>query len=206
MTKKISRGILLFTVLLTPVLTLTACSSVKVSRVETDKEIALTDRWNDKDSELVANAMIEDMLSFPWLGRFRQDFPERRPTITIQVIQNKSHEMIPVDTFINDLKRAIIRSNKADFIVSGEERSRVREELKEQDTFASEDTRMQMGQEQGANFALSGSINSIVDQLDGERVTFYQVDLKLINLQTTREVWNGQKKIKKLMERSRFGL
>lgn len=206
MTKKISRGIPLLMVLLAPILTLTACSGVKVSRVDTNQEIALTDRWNDKDSELVADAIIEDMLSFPWLGRFRQDFPDHRPTITIQVIQNKSHEMIPVDTFVNDLKRAIIRSNKADFIVSGEERNRVREELKEQDTFASEDTRMQMGQEQGANFALSGSINSIVDQLNGERVTFYQVDLKLINLQTTREVWNGQKKIKKLMERSRFGL
>lgn len=202
MTKMISRGILLCMT----ILALAACSGVKVSRVDTHEEIALTDRWNDKDSELVANAMIEDMLSFPWLGRFRQDFPDRRPTITIQRIQNKSHETIPVDTFVNDLKRAIIRSNKADFIVSGEERSRVREELKEQDTFASEETRMQMGQEQGANFALSGTINSIVDQLDGERVTFYQVDLKLINLQTTREVWNGQKKIKKLLERSRFGL
>jgi len=201
MTKMISRGILLCMALLT----LAACSGVKVSRVDTNKEIALTDRWNDKDSELVANAMIEDMLSFPWVGRFRQDFPDRRPTITIQQIQNKSHEIIPVDTFINDLKRAIIRSNKADFIVSGKERSRVREELKEQDTFASPETRMQMGQEQGANFALSGTINSIVDQLDGERVTFYQVDLKLINLQTTREVWNGQKKIKKLLERSSFG-
>jgi len=201
MTKNISRGIFIFMT----VLTLAACSGVKVSRVDTNEEIALTDRWNDKDSELVANTMIEDMLGFPWLGRFRQDFPDRRPTITIQLIQNKSHEMIPVDTFINDLKRAIIRSNKADFIVSGEERSRVRDELKEQDTFASEETRMQMGQEQGANFALSGTINSIVDQLDGERVTFYQVDLKLINLQTTREVWNGQKKIKKLLERSRFG-
>ena len=120
-------------------------------------------------------------------------------------MQNKSHEHIAVDTFINDLKRAVIRSGKADFIVSGEERTRTREELKEQDIYASAASRMAMGEEQGANFALSGSINSIVDKLKGTRVTFYQVDLKLINLQTTREVWNGQKKIKKVMKRSRFG-
>ena len=91
-------------------------------------------------------------------------------------------------------------------MVGGEERQAVREEQKEQDVHASDATRVQMGQEQGANFALSGEINSIVDQLEGKRVTFYQVDLKLIDLQTTREVWNGQKKIKKVMERSRFGL
>ena len=45
----------------------------------------------------------------------------------------------------------------------------------------------------------------MVDQLDGKRVTSYQVDLKLTNLQTTREEWNGQKKIKKFQKRSKFG-
>ena len=58
-----------------------------------------------------------------------------------------------------------------------------------------------MGQETGANFALSGSINSFVDQLDDTRVTSYQVDMKLIDMTTNREVWNGQKKIKKVMSR-----
>lgn len=182
------------------------CGGVKVERVATGEEIALTDRWNDKDSQLVADEMIQDMLSFPWVSRFTMDNPDRRPTVTVHQITNKSHEHIPVDTFINDLKRAIIRSGKADFVVSGEERERVRDELKQQDIYASEATRQQLGQEQGANFALSGTINSIVDQLEGTRVTFYQVDLKLIDLQSTREVWNGQKKIKKVLERSRFGL
>lgn len=182
-----------------------ACGSVKVSRVDADQEIALTDRWNDKDSSLVAEEMIDDMMDFPWLKRFEKEHPGKQPTITVQRIQNKSHEHIAVDTFVNDLKRATIRSGLADFIVSGEERARVRSELQEQDVYASEDSRMEMGEEQGANFALSGTINSMVDRLDGTRVTFYQVDLKLINLQTTREVWNGQKKIKKVQERSSFG-
>ena len=182
-----------------------ACSGVKVSRVDADQEVALTDRWNDKDSSLVADEMIDDMMSFPWLTRFEKAHPGKHPTITIQRVQNKSHEHIAVDTFVNDLKRATIRSGVADFIVSGAERSRLREELKQQDVYSSEESRMEMGEEQGANFALSGTINSMVDRLDGTRVTFYQVDLKLINLQTTREVWNGQKKIKKVQERSKFG-
>ncbi len=145
------------------------------------------------------------MLSFPWLARFSKEHSGKFPTITIQRVQNKSHEHIAVDTFINDLKRSVIRSGKADFIVGGKEREAVRAELKEQDLHASEKSRMEMGEEQGANFALSGTINSIVDQVEGSRVTFYQVDLKLIDLQSTREVWNGQKKIKKVMEKSRFG-
>jgi len=36
-------------------------------------------------------------------------------------------------------------------------------------------------------------------------VTFYQVDLKLVDMESNIEVWNGQKKIQKLQEKSKFG-
>jgi len=184
---------------------ITGCgSSVKVARVDSDKEIALTDKWNDEDSRLVAEEMIDDMLSYPWINKFAKKFPDKEPTITIQRVRNKSHEHIAVDTFINDIKRSVIRSGKAGFIATRAEREDTRAELRDQDMNASSNTRMEMGEEDGANFALSGTINSIVDQLDGKRVTYYQVDLKLINLQTAREEWNGSKKIKKFMERKSF--
>ena len=178
--------------------------SVEVARIDSGKEIALTDKWNDEDSRLVAEEMINDMLSYPWISQFNQRFPGKEPLVTVQRVRNKSHEHIAVDTFVNDIKRAVIRSGKAGFIATLEERQDTRAELADQDMNASADTRMEMGEEDGANFALSGTINSIVDQLDNQRVTYYQVDLKLINLQTAREVWNGSKKIKKFMERKSF--
>ena len=178
--------------------------SVEVARVDSGKEIALTDKWNDEDSRLVAEEMINDMLSYPWISQFNQRFPGKEPLVTVQRVRNKSHEHIAVDTFVNDIKRAVIRSGKAGFIATLEERQDTRAEIADQDMNASADTRMEMGEEDGANFALSGTINSIVDQLDNQRVTYYQVDLKLINLQTAREVWNGSKKIKKFIERKSF--
>ena len=43
--------------------------------------------------------------------------------------------------------------------------------------------------------------------VDGrERVVFYQVDASLIDLETNTKVWVGQHKIKKYIERARFGL
>lgn len=181
------------------------CGGTKVARVDTRANTDLSDRWNDTDSRLVAEEMIDDMLSFPWIQRFKDETGKERPRVIIQRVRNKSHEHIAVDTFINDLKRAMIRSGKVDFVVGGAEREDVRGERRDQDLHAREDTRAEMGQELGADFALSGSINSIVDQVDGTRVTFYQTDLKLIDLETNREVWNGQKKIKKVMERSSVG-
>jgi len=200
-----SKSILVTILVLGTVVFVNGCGkSVEVARVDSGKEIALTDKWNDEDSRLVAEEMINDMLNYPWISQFNQRFPGKEPLVTVQRVRNKSHEHIAVDTFVNDIKRAVIRSGKAGFIATLEERQDTRAELADQDMNASADTRMEMGEEDGANFALSGTINSIVDQLDGQRVTYYQVDLKLINLQTAREVWNGSKKIKKFMERKSF--
>ncbi len=182
---------------------LTGCGGNRVSRVDVNEEIALTDRWNDKDSDLVAKEMISDMLSFPWLVDFRSAHGGEKPTVIIQRVRNKSHEHISAETFLNDLKRAVIRSGQAKFVAGGAERADVRDERADQELNAAK--AKEMGNETAADFALSGSINSFVDRAGGDKVTTYQVDLKLINMETNEEVWNGQKKIKKLQEKSSFG-
>ncbi len=178
------------------------CAGTRVTRVDSDQEIALSDRWNDKDSQLVAEEMITDMLSFPWARDFELE-NNQRPTVIIQRIANKSHEHIAIETFVNDIKRSIIRSGRADFVASGDERKAIRDERQDQELNAAK--AKDQGQEQAADFAISGSLNSIVDQVGGDRVTFYQVDMKLIDMANNREVWNGQKKIKKLQEKGGFG-
>lgn len=178
------------------------CSSTRVSRVDSTEEIALSDRWNAKDSQLVSEEMITDMLSFPWARDFELK-NNTRPTMIIQRIANKSHEHIAIDTFVNDIKRSLIRSGRADFVAGGEERQSIRDERQDQELNAT--AAKEQGQEQAADFAISGSINSIVDQVGDDRVTFYQVDMKLIDMANNREVWNGQKKIQKLQEKGGFG-
>ncbi|RDL43319.1 penicillin-binding protein activator LpoB [Marinomonas piezotolerans] len=177
---------------------LTACSSGGVKRIDANEEIALSDRWNSTDSRLVAEEMMTDMLTFPWFRDYHINH-DGNPTVIVQSIRNKSHEHIPVDTFINDIKRSLLRAGKVDFVVSREEREDIRSERTDQEMNAAPDTIAEFGLEQGAGFALSGTINSIVDSNGEQRVTFYQVDLKLINMTTNREVWNGQKKIQKLL-------
>ncbi|MEL0635580.1 penicillin-binding protein activator LpoB [Marinomonas sp. TI.3.20] len=182
--------------------TLAACSG-SVKRIDTNTEVALSDRWNNIDSKLVADAMINDMLSFPWYRDY--SFSKKgNPTIIIQTIRNKSSEHIPVDTFVNDIKRSLLRAGKVNFVVSGAEREDIRTERSDQEMNAAPDTAAKFGLEQGAGFALSGTINSIVDSNGDQRVTFYQVDLKLINMTTNEEVWNGQKQIKKLATKGGF--
>ena len=182
------------------VLGLAACSK-SVTRVDQDAVTDLSGNWNDTDSRLVSQEMVQDVLSRAWLPRYTGKHG-KPPTVIVGNVRNLSHEHINTRTFIADIERALINSGEVEFVASSSERGEVRTERKDQDLHASEDTRKAMGQEIGADFMLQGSINTIVDAIEGEQARFYQVDLTLIDMANNRKVWVGQKKIKKTIEKS----
>ena len=188
-------------VVLSAILTfsITGCGT-KITRTSADAVTDLSGNWNDTDSRLVSEEMIQDVLSRNWLTRFSRKHG-KPPTVIVGTIRNLSHEHINTRTFINDLEKDLINSGEVEFVASANERGEIREERREQDLHAREDTRKAMGQEIGADFMLKGSINTIVDAIKGEQARFYQVDLTLIDLESNRKVWVGQKKIKKTIEK-----
>lgn len=178
---------------------LSGCSKT-VTRVDADSVTDLSGNWNDTDSRLVAEEMIQDVLSRAWLTDFSRA-QGKSPTVIVGTVRNLSHEHINTRTFVADMERELINSGQVEFVASAVDRQEVRDEIKEQDLHASEETRKAMGQEIGADFMMQGSINSIVDAISGEQARFYQIDLTLIELGTNRKVWVGQKKIKKTVEK-----
>lgn len=180
----------------------TGCNP-KVTRTSADTVTDLSGNWNDTDSRLVSEEMIQDVLSRNWLPRFNRKHG-KPPVVIVGTVRNLSHEHINTRTFINDLEKELINSGEVEFVASASERGELREERREQDLHAREDTRKAMGQEIGADFMLKGSINTIVDAVKGEQARFYQIDLTLIDLESNRKVWVGQKKIKKTIEKSGF--
>lgn len=173
---------------------------VTVSREDPDVEMALTDRWNATDSRLVSETMISDMVTFPWYDQFVRE-NQREPVVIVHSVRNFSHEHIPVNTFINDIRRAMLQTGQLVFVSGGSERDDLRAERTDQEAFARPDTIQAMGQELGADFALTGEINSFVDTLNGRRVTNYQVDMRLLSIAETRDVWLGTERIQKVQRR-----
>lgn len=189
-------------VTLAALLLLAGCGP-SVTRMQADEAKDLSGAWNDTDSRLVSEEMVQDALSRPWLGN-HQRASRKAPVVIVGEVRNLSHEHINVNTFVADLERALLNSGKIEFVASGAERGEVRGERKDQELHAREDTRKAMGQETGADYMLKGTINTIIDVEGRTQVRFYQVDLNLISLTDNRKVWQGQKKIKKLVERSRL--
>lgn len=167
-----------------------------VTRLDTESVTDLSGQWNDTDSRLVAEEMISDCLSRPWYTDFIQGNTDK-PVVTVGTIRNESSEHINTGTFISDFERELINSGKVRFVAAKPQRSEIREERQEQQEFASRETAKKMREETGADFILQGAIKTITDQEEGKRVTFYQTDLELINIESMEKVWIGTKKIKK---------
>lgn len=180
-------------------LILGSCANRKVKRIDPNQQTDISGRWNDTDSKLVANEMITDVLSRPWRNNFEQK-AGRKPVVIIGSIRNKSSEHIESTTFIKDLEKAFINSGTVSVVQSGDERSQVREERNDQQTFASEESRKKWGKEKGADYMLNGVITSIVDQYKNQKTVAYQVNLELTDLETNEKVWIGEKEIKKYIK------
>jgi len=196
---------------------ITSCTSLRVTRTSIDQVTDLSGRWNDTDSRLVAEKMLEDITNAPWLARFQQThlkkiqqllseehatkqalvYSERKPVLIVGTILNKSHEHIEADTFIKDLERALIKEGEVRIVANSTFRDKLRVERAGEAAFVSPETQKRLGRELGADYMLFGTINTIVDTDGNNKVVFYQINLELADLETNELVWIGEKKIKK---------
>jgi penicillin-binding protein activator len=182
---------------------LAACGAeTKVTRVDAGVVTDLSGRWNDTDSRMVAESMVKEALEYPWLNNFSQT-NRRQPVVVVGTVINSSHEHINVQTFVTDLERELTNSQKVTFVAGKTEREEVRVERKEQAMYAREDTQKAPGKEIGADYMMKGTIATILDEAEGTKAMFYQIDLQMVDLESNAKVWFGQKKIKKVIEKKR---
>jgi uncharacterized protein (TIGR02722 family) len=174
----------------------------RVTRVDSGVVTDLSGRWNDTDSRMVAESMVKEALEYPWLNNFSQS-KRRQPVVVVGTVMNNSHEHINVQTFVTDLERELTNSQKVTFVAAKNEREEVRTERKEQAMYSREDTQKAPGKEIGADYMMKGTIATILDEAEGTKAMFYQIDLQMVDLESNAKVWYGQKKIKKVIEKKR---
>ncbi|MEQ9092099.1 MAG: penicillin-binding protein activator LpoB [Balneola sp.] len=179
--------------------------SQKITRINPNTTTDLSGKWNDTDARLVAEEMIADALSKPWLNQFNRN-NQKPPVVIVGRVRNESMEHIETEVFTKELERSFVNSGEISVVASSEERADIRDERLDQQANASYETTKKLGQELGADFMLIGNINSIVDEAVDSRTlaVFYTVNLEFVNIQTNQKVWIGNKKIKKFIERRNY--
>ena len=183
---------------------LSACAFIipschSVSRVDVESEKDISGKWNDVDSKLTANELTEQILGEIWLSNFRKE-KQAKPVVIVGFVKNKSHEHIEAETFMKDIERSFITTQKIRLVQGGDKRDAIRGERADQQTNSSVSTMKQFGLEVGADFMVQGSINTIVDAYKRKKIVYYQVNLELTNIETNEMVWIGEKKIKKYVK------
>lgn len=197
------KRVLIIVLTVTALLVMGCGPSVKVKRISPETTVVLSGKWNATDSRLVAEEMIRDVASRPWLSSFSKE-TGRMPVVVIGMMRNLSSEHIEMGTFVSDISRELINSNTIRFVSSQEERDELRDERADQQYFASEETAKRMAAELGADFMLQGSVKTIMDSVDRTKAKYYQVDMQLVNVETSEKVWIGNKQIMKIVETKRF--
>ncbi len=177
------------------ILILSSCAH-KVTRIDPVDTPDISGNWNYTDSRLTAEEMISQSLSGKWLGDHLQ-VKGKRPVVIVGFVTNKSHEHIEAETFMNDLEKSFVTTEKVGLVQSGKKREEMRAEKSDQQTNASLSTMKKFGLEKGADYILQGSINSIVDAFKRKKTVTYQIDLVLTNIETNEVVWIGDKKLSK---------
>lgn len=194
-----NRSLMLITTLLVSVAALTGCKT-KVERVAVDETMDLSGRWNDTDSQKVSKEMINDLATRPWIEAYTAS-TGKKPVVIVGPVRNLSSEHIATEPFTKDLERELINSGRVTFVANPIERDPLREERRQQQTWSTAETQKRLAAETGADYMLIGSINTIIDQEGKESVKFYQVNLELINLETSEKAWIGDTKIKKYVKK-----
>lgn len=185
---------------------ITGCKpSQKVTRINPGTTTDLSGKWNDTDARLVAEEMIADALTKPWLNQFNRN-NQKPPVVIVGRVRNESMEHIDTEVFTKELERSFVNSGEISVVANAQERAEIRDERLDQQTNASFETTKKMAQELGADFMMIGNINSIVDEaIDSKTLAvFYTVNLEFINVETNQKVWIGNKKIKKFIERRNY--
>jgi uncharacterized protein (TIGR02722 family) len=190
---------LVFSFVMMMIAILPACNR-SVTRIESTEVKDLSGRWNNTDSRLTAEKMIDDIQAANWLTNFMQEKGGAKPVVICGFVDNKSHEHIEAETFIKDLERSFINTSKVGLVQSGKKREEMRLEKADQQSNASVSTMKKFGLEKGADYILQGSINSIVDAYKKKKTVTYQINLELTNIETNEVVWIGDKKITKYVK------
>lgn len=171
--------------------------STRVTRTDINSTIDLSGKWNDTDSRLVAEEMVKSMISESWYRNFISS-KGRVPEVVVGKIRNRSYEHISKETFIKDIEREFTNSGAMEFVANKEQRKDIGNEM--------DDQSIPPNSEINADLMILGSIDSILDKEGDNRVRFYQITLELLDLNTRKKVWIGDKKIKKYIEKNKFGM
>jgi len=174
----------------------------RVDRVDPEETIDLDYRFDDEDARATYRKMVEDCLARPWIDRFTATHAGQAPFIVLGTVRNQTQDYIDTENFTTQIQEELINSGR----VRVKAQKQLRDELRDErlDTQYNDPATLKaVAREINADFIMLGRIGDIKERsADGRTlVSYYQINMELIDLETGEKVWIDTKEIKKLATR-----
>ncbi len=181
-------------------MTLTACEkSQRIDRVDPTEVLDYQVQFDEDDAREVAQAMITDALSRPWIDNWLADSGGKRPTVIVGNVLNNTSDYIDSGLFTVAFERDLLNSGRVAIVASSSERTDLRDERQQGQDWSRPETVKKMAYELGADLMLIGRISENREKHRNKKraIRFYQVALELIDIESNQKVWIGLHEIEK---------
>lgn len=166
------------------------------------KARVIDDKWSQTDTQELMKTMLTSALGRPWLANFKKGHGGQKPVVIVQDVQNRTDEHIDTVALTEFMETELINSGEVRFLEKAR-RDQILEELDFQDSgVVAESSKKKKGNMAGADFLLVGAISSQTHANGNLKNTYYQVQMKLVNIETSEITWAEKKEISKDFKRS----
>ena len=121
-------------------------------------------------------------------------------------LTNNTSEFIDTQAITDTISTQLIQSGKFQFVDMNKVAA-IKKQLAYQNSsgMVNPATAAKIGQQVGAQYMFFGDISSITATNSSQQSQFYQITMRLMNIQTGIITWQGQQQIRKVETRKTFG-
>jgi uncharacterized protein (TIGR02722 family) len=182
---------------------LSGCSSqMKTKYVDdTTSSEATTLYFSHKDLQLIADAMVDDLL--------KQGYFKETPLIRISQVNNKTDEHIDTKAITDSIRTRLLRSGEVRFVADVSEKGARQEMVNElkfgESPLADSSKSPEVGKMQAAKYHLFGDITSTETTAGRVKEKYFKMTLSLAEVETGVLVWANEKEILKQGRKQTLG-
>jgi hypothetical protein len=159
----------------------------KSKKVTRGGDADMTPYLNESDSRVICKDIVDQVIKSPRIERFASQ-NGRDPVVTIGKIKDETGEFFDTQIIANSLKTAILKSGVLEFMANKDVRNEMRNEVADQADYANMEQAKSIGDEDAADYMLTGSVKLMVQNNGKKQERTYIVNIELTDLQTHRTV------------------
>ncbi|MDR1062352.1 MAG: penicillin-binding protein activator LpoB [Azoarcus sp.] len=148
------------------------------------------------DIQTTSEKMTQSLLQTPLL----QDIVRQRGLLMASPVENKTSEYFDTK-LITDTVLSQLQKNGVRYVIAGDEMQNQVDELRRQNQSGlyKKSSTAKVGNMQGAQYRLDGSVSSIVKRGGGVKDVYYKINMRLIEIESGVVEWSDEKEIRKVL-------